>query len=125
MLYRGIGKTALIALLGAALAPYGAGAQGSPVKDLRLLDAGGQPMALIPIEAGDDYYRVPEGTPSITAAFEFAGTQATDVKIKVLGTEGVGLFEESKSCLLYTSRAGLPALLPHTGDHPGLAHAYV
>ncbi|HQZ71243.1 MAG: hypothetical protein ACH37Z_16585 [Anaerolineae bacterium] len=97
MLYRGIGKTALIALLGAALAPYGAGAQGSPVKDLRLLDAGGQPMALIPIEAGDDYYRVPEGTPSITAAFEFAGTQATDVKIKVLGTEGVGLFEESKS----------------------------
>jgi hypothetical protein len=97
MLHRGIGRTALIALFGAALAPIGAGAQGSPVKDLRLVDANGQPMELIQIEAGDGYYRVPEGTPSITAAFEFAGTQATDVKFKVLGTEGVSLFEDSKS----------------------------
>ena len=97
MLHRNIGKTAMIALLAAALAPAGAGAQGSPIKNLRLLDAAGQPMAVDQIEAGDPYYRIPEGVPSLKAAFEFAGTQATDVKLKVLGNEGAALFEDTKS----------------------------
>lgn len=55
MLHRGFGKTALIALLGTALAPLGAGAQGSPVKDLRLVDASGQPMEQTQIEINDNY----------------------------------------------------------------------
>lgn len=97
MLHRGFGKTALIALLGTALAPLGAGAQGSPVKDLRLVDASGQPMEQTQIEINDNYYRVPVGTTSLKTAFEFVGTQATEVKLKVLGVEGAALYEESKS----------------------------
>lgn len=97
MLHRGFGKTALIALLGTALAPMGAGAQGSPVKDLRLVDASGQPMELTQIENNDGYYRVPVGTTSLKTAFEFVGTQATELKLKVLGVEGAALYEESKS----------------------------
>jgi len=97
MLHRGFGKTALIALLGTALAPLGAGAQGSPVKDLRLVDASGQPLEQSQIEINDNYYRVPVGTAALKAAFEFVGTQATEVKLKVLGVEGAALFEESKS----------------------------
>ncbi len=88
---------ALAALILGLLGTRDASAQGgSPIKDLRLLDAQGQPLERVEIEPGDYYFPLPEGATKLTAAFDFSGTQVTEVKLRVMGNEGVSLFEESR-----------------------------
>lgn len=94
MKLRGLTLAALaLALFGIRLADAQGG---SPVKELRLLDVQGQPLEREELEPGDYIFRLPEATTGVTAAFDFSGTQATDVKLRILGTEGVPIFEESR-----------------------------
>lgn len=89
-----------LALAALTLALFGnrpAAAQGgSPVKDLRLLDSQGQPLERQELEPGDYWFQLAENATGVTAAFDFSGTQATDVKLRILGVEGVPIFEESR-----------------------------
>lgn len=67
-----------------------------PVANLRLaLDASGSPMTPVS-EPPEKVYKVPAGINVLIVAYDFQGTEPTDVSIRVLGPNGTIEFQEQK-----------------------------
>jgi hypothetical protein len=86
-----------LALIVAGVGPAAAQDADKPVANLRLaVDASGVSLPLAS-EPPEKVYRLPAGTSSLWVAFEFQGTQPTNVSVLVLGPSGTIEFQEQRT----------------------------
>lgn len=87
---------AMLALALSTLMATNVFAQSSPVADLRLVDEAGVEITQAQAGEGDQIYALPEGESKIHVAFDFSGSAATDVQVRILGTMGNIIFQQAE-----------------------------
>jgi hypothetical protein len=111
--------TAALGLLGVGVAH--AQNADKPISNLRLaVDTTGQPATPIS-EPPEKAYRLPAGTSEFIVAFEFQGSEPTDVAVRVLGPMGTIEFTEQKTY----SQPGTQVIVFRKGDGALADNEYV
>lgn len=84
-------------LFGAAVSPRLVRAQEHPVGGLRISDEAGAPFGEVQAPPGEKHFRLDSGVQRLFIAFEYSGTQPTDVQLRVMGPMGAILFQEART----------------------------
>ena len=114
---------AAILMTASAVETVGAQSTEKPVSNLRIVeDATGKGLPMDP-EAGpgDKIYRLPSGIDEFYVAFDYQGTQPTEIAVRVVGPMGAIVFEDKKAY----DRAGTHVIIFKQGTGPLADNEYV
>jgi hypothetical protein len=78
------------------LAAGAAHAQESGVGNLRLVDQAGAEVGREEAPAGEKHFRLPSGSTGIRVAFDYEGTTATPVQVRIMGPSGTVLLQQQE-----------------------------
>jgi len=97
---RSILITTLLLAVAALASPLFAGtaaAQEHPVGGLRISDESGEAIGELPSPPGEKHFHLDPGVQGFHIAFEYTGSEPTDVQVRVLGPMGTILFQDAQS----------------------------
>ncbi len=86
-----------VLLLGMSVFSQVSLAQEQAVSGLRIADEAGNSVGEVPAPPGEKHFHLDSGVQKIYIAFDFSGTQATDVQVKFLGVMGTILFLDTQT----------------------------